>query len=63
MDDLWRHLDPGARTTATILCLGELRGRVAGTEFDVGDIGRLNRYSSDFNRRQPGAFVINWGHL
>jgi hypothetical protein len=49
-DDLWRHFDSRARVAATILCLGELRGRVASQEFDVSEIGALEHYGGELDR-------------
>jgi hypothetical protein len=58
--DLWKHLDGRARTAATILCLGELQGRVAGQAFDVGDIGDLDRYRGELRDLEEQGLVELW---
>jgi hypothetical protein len=58
--DLWRHLDGRARAAATILCLGELQGRVPGQSFDAGDIGSLDRYSVELSRLAEQGLVELW---
>jgi hypothetical protein len=58
--DLWKHLDGRARTAATILCLGELQGRVAGQAFDVGDIGDLERYRGELRDLEEQGLVELW---
>jgi hypothetical protein len=56
-DDLWRHFDSRARVAATILCLGELRGRVADQEFDASDIGALEHYGGELSRLAEQGLV------
>jgi hypothetical protein len=58
--DLWVHLDGRARTAATILSLGELQGRVAGQEFDLGDIGDLERYRGELRDLEEQGLVELW---
>jgi len=58
--DLWRHLDGRARTATTILCLAELRGRVPGQRFYVGDIGSLDRYGGELSRLAEQGLVALW---
>jgi len=58
--DLWKHLDGRARTAATILCLGELQGRVAGQAFDAGDIGDLGRYHDKLRDLEDQGLVELW---
>ncbi len=56
-DDFWRHIPARARTVATILSLAELGGRVAGREFDVGDIGALDRYGRELRDLEDEGLI------
>jgi hypothetical protein len=58
--DFWRHIPGRARTAATILSLAELQGRVADQEFDVGDIGVLDRYSVELCDLEDQGLVELW---
>ena len=58
--DFWRYLDPRARIALTILCLGEVQRRVAGQGFHVGDIGSLDRYSTELSRLADQGLVELW---
>jgi hypothetical protein len=58
--DLWRHLDPRARTAATILCLGEIQGRLPGQRFDTSEIGSLDRYEAELSRLAEQGLVERW---
>ncbi len=58
--DLWRHLDARARTAATILCLGEIQGRLPGQRFDTSEIGSLDRYSGELSRLAEQGLVELW---
>jgi len=58
--DFWRHLGPRARTAATILCLGELQGRVPGQSFDTGDISSLERFGAELSALAEQGLVELW---
>ncbi len=58
--DFWRHLDPQARTAATILCLAELQGRVPGQSFHTGDIGSLERFGAELSSLAEQGLVELW---
>lgn len=56
-DDFWRHLSPRAKEALTVLCVGELHGRVAGAEFDAGDIGAMERFEPELHDLEEQGLV------
>jgi hypothetical protein len=60
LSGFWRHLDPRARTAATILCLAELQGRVPGQRFDTHDIGSLERFGVELSALAEQGLVALW---
>ena len=49
-DDLWQHLNPQAQTAMVILSLAEMKGHVDKRDFNMSDLGNLDRYDPDLTR-------------
>jgi hypothetical protein len=70
-DDLWSTLDDRARTTAVILSLMELGGRVMGQNFAYGEIERVDAFGPELRKlaerglaEQVGErWQFDWQHL
>lgn len=49
-DDLWNYLDDETRTIAVILSLQEIGGRALGSDFNYGEIERVDRYGVELQK-------------